>query len=176
MNRLLPLVLAGCVSHNVNLEGTNYDNPEAFLLRSTSELTYELRNGVVGYSRKGNIFLIEGKDGFGYYRDGGEGLKIPPGSEREIVTYNFDGTTLKFTSNDGSCRESYVFDLNDEENNRISLSEPCDLWSSLGERIESFGSLSFKVLSEDERDMVSARLDDLMVQEAKVALSYQDGQ
>ena len=168
MKRILPLVFTACVSHNVGLEGFEYNSPEAFLLRSTESLTFEL-SGRRTYSRSGDdLFLVEGNDGLGYYNP--RGFKVRPSSD-EIVTYTLDREegSLKFVVNDGNCREEYNLDLNDERNNKVSLSDNCDVWGSLGDKIKERGRLSFLVMSEDEQDIVRASWQNYMVLEAEVA-------
>jgi hypothetical protein len=173
IRNVLPLMLVGCLQANINPADPYQRNPETFMLQSTSELASEFQRGIILYSRKGNNLLLEGRDGLGYYNE--RGIKVKSSDSDDLATYTFDGDVLKFKVNDGSCREEYVLDLNNGRNNKVGLKGVCNIWGALDNRILESGRLSYHVLSPEERDMVEARVDDLMVKEGERALSLQDG-
>jgi len=161
MKRIIPLMLAGCMHHSVASVGR--ESPVGLLLRATNELTYDANNGVVGYSRRDNLFMLDGRFGLAYYNE--NGLKVDFDSTSEIINYLVGKDYFRFIRDDGDCREEYYLDFNNQRKNWVNLEGNCEFFGSLGERIQSSGGLTFYSLSENEREIVNDRRDDLILYE-----------
>ncbi len=161
MKKILPLFLAGCMHHSVASVGR--ESPEGLLLRATDNLTYDANNGVRGYSRRDNLFMLDGRFGLGYYTE--NGLKVDFDYTSEIVNYLVSKDYLRFIVNSEDCVEEYYLDFENKRKNWVNLEGECELFGSLGERIQDNNGLTFYSLSRDEREMVDKRRNDLVIQE-----------